>query len=282
VSEPPLISNLRQGWADILPNFNRAGIRDDEGREAASSSLTLLSLIDWPLLALAILTLIGAGAIQGSTGFGFNMLAAPILAVIDPIFVPGPMLMMAGLVCIGGMLREAPSIDRKGLTYALTGRLIAAAIAVFCLGLLNEATFSIVFGAMVLFAVLLSMAGLKIIATPATLFAAGTASGFMGTLTSIGAPPMAMVYQNAQGPVMRATLNTFFVVGAAISLVALTLSGNMDGSDFVLAAILTPFAFIGFFFSHWGRKLVDKGRVRLVVLTISTVSAFILIARQFI
>jgi uncharacterized membrane protein YfcA len=133
---------------------------------------------------------------------------------------------------------------------------------------------------MVLAAVLLSLAGLKIIATPANLFAAGSASGFMGTLTSIGAAPMAIVYQHSTGPVMRSTLNTFFVVGGVISLAALTLTGHMGWKEYMLAAFLTPFALIGFLFSHWGRRLVDKGRVNAVVLTISAASALILIVKQ--
>ncbi len=73
--------------------------------------MAVLSLVDWPLLVLAALALIVAGAVQGSTGFGFNMLAAPVLAVINPAFVPGPMLLIAGLVCFGGMLSEARFID---------------------------------------------------------------------------------------------------------------------------------------------------------------------------
>lgn len=244
--------------------------------------MNVLPLIDWPLLVLAAVALVGAGAIQGSTGFGFNMLAAPILAVIDPVFVPGPMLLMAGLVCVGGMIREAGFIDAKGLTYSLAGRLIAAGMAVLCLGLLDEATFSIVFATMVLLAVALSLLGLKIAATPRALFLAGSASGFMGTLTSIGAPPMAIVYQNSSGPVMRATLNTFFVAGSAISLAALFIGGGMKGEDFLLAAIMMPFAFVGFAFSYWGQKIVDKGRVRIVVLAVSALSAIVLIARQMI
>jgi len=252
----------------------------DGDASVAGVPLTFLNLVDWPLLALAIFALISAGAVQGSTGFGFNMLAAPILAVIDPIFVPGPMLMIAGLVCVGGMIREAGFIDRKGLALSLTGRLIASVVAVLCLGLLDEATFSLVFGVMVLLAVALFMAGLKIRPTHPALFTAGAASGFMGTLTSIGAPPMAIVYQDAPGPVMRATLNTFFVVGAGISLVALALGGQMNWSDFGLAALLAPFAFLGFFLSRWGRNFVDKGRLRIVVLTSSTASALVLIAKQ--
>nr|WP_309082915.1 sulfite exporter TauE/SafE family protein [Chelativorans sp.] len=236
--------------------------------------------IEWPLLALAVAALLTAGAVQGSAGFGFNMLAAPILAVIDPVFVPGPMLIIAGLVCIGGAVREASSIDVRGLGFSLAGRVIAAVLAVLCLGLLDEATFSLVFGTIVLVAVLLSVLGLRIAATPGTLFAAGAASGFMGTLTSIGAPPMAIAYQNSAGPVMRSTLNAFFVFGMVISVTALFLSGNAEWGDVVLAAILAPFAFVGFLFSRWGRAFVDKGRVRVVVLAISTASAVILIARH--
>jgi len=243
--------------------------------------LDFLTLVDWPLLVLAVVALIAAGAVQGSTGFGFNMLAAPILAVIDPVFVPGPMLLIAVSVCVGGMLREAKFIDRRGLAFSLSGRVVSASVAVFALGLLDEATFSLVFGVMVLVAVGLSIAGLRITATPVNLLAAGTISGFMGTLTSIGAPPMAMVYQNAPGPVMRSTLNAFFVFGGVISLVALAIGGHMDWTDVGLASILAPFAFFGFFFSHWGRKLVDGGHLRVVVLVVSTFSALILISKQF-
>jgi uncharacterized membrane protein YfcA len=240
--------------------------------------VSFLGLVDWPLLVAAVVALIFAGAVQGSTGFGFNMLAAPILAIIDPAFVPGPMLTVAVLVCIGGVIREHKAIDRRGLAFSLSGRVITATLAVLCLGLLDERTFSIIFGVLVLFAVGLSLLGLRINATPWTLFGSGAVSGFMGTLTSVGAPPMAMVYQNAEGPVMRSTLNAFFVVGGAISLVALALSNNMTLDQLILAAVLTPFAFIGFFFSGWGRRLVDSGRVRVVVLTVSTLSALVLIA----
>lgn len=244
--------------------------------------LDVFMSIEWPLLVLAVAALLIAGVVQGSAGFGFNMLAAPVLAVIDPIFVPGPMLIIAGLVSVGGAVREAASIDGKGLGFSLAGRVIAAVLAVLCLGLLEEATFSLLFGAIVLIAVLLSLFGPRIAATPGTLFAAGAASGFMGTLTSIGAPPMAIAYQNSDGPVMRSTLNAFFVVGTAISIVALFVSGNAGWGDLALAAVLAPFAFIGFLFSRWGKAFVDKGRVRTVVLAVSTFSALVLIARQLI
>ena len=76
-------------------------------------------LFSLPGLA-AILTVFCAGAIQGATGFGFNMLAAPLLAIIDPAFVPGAMLLMATAVCIGGAIqeRQALRVDDVGVVAA--------------------------------------------------------------------------------------------------------------------------------------------------------------------
>jgi uncharacterized membrane protein YfcA len=237
-------------------------------------------LLSLPAIAAAV-ALILAGAVQGSTGFGFNMLAAPMLAVINPAFVPGPMLAMAMVVSAGGMVREWSDINHADLTCALTGRLLSAGAAAFCLGLLSQAAFEAVFGFGVLFAVVLSLVGLRIEATRPSLFLAGALSGFMGTLTSIGAPPMAMVYQNTGGARMRATLNAFFVVGSVISIAALWLAGGFGPGDIVLAATLLPFALVGFLFSGWGKQIVDRGQVKMVVLVVSTASAVILLARAF-
>ncbi len=229
----------------------------------------------------AAFALIIAGTVQGSTGFGFSMLAAPVLAVIDPAFVPGPMITMAVVVSAAGMVREWSDVNRQDLVFSLAGRLIAAGAAAFCIGLLSPDAFAAVFGFAVLLAVALGLLGLKIKTTRTSLFLAGTLSGFMGTLTSIGAPPMAMVYQNTGGARMRATLNTFFVAGGIISIAALIVAGTYRLADLVLAGSMLPFAFAGFLLSNWGRRLVDRGRIKWIVLIVSTASAIVLLFRAF-
>ncbi|RWR29285.1 sulfite exporter TauE/SafE family protein [Sinirhodobacter populi] len=238
-------------------------------------------LISWPGLA-AIVTVILAGAIQGSTGFGFNMLSAPLLAIIDPAFVPGAVVTVSTLVCVGGALTERRAIDWRDLRHALSGRLVAALLATFAIGLMTPRAFSLVFGIAVLLGVVLSLAGLRFACTPRNLFGAGLISGFMGTLTSIGAPPMAMVYQDADPARMRATLNAFFVVGGGISLVALWTGGHYGAHDVALAAVLLPFALVGLLLSGWGRRLVHRGRVKKIVLTVSAVSAAVLLWRALV
>lgn len=241
----------------------------------------MMELLLSPQGIAAAVALILAGAVQGSTGFGFNMLAAPMLAIIDPAFVPGPMLAMAIAVSAGGTVREWSDVNRQDLAFSLTGRLLAAGAAAFCLQLLSPDAFAAVFGFGVLFAVALSLAGLRIETTRSSLFLAGVLSGFMGTLTSIGAPPMAMVYQDAGGARMRATLNAFFVVGGIISIGALFVVGSFGLSDLLLAATMLPFAFLGFLLSGWGRRLVDRGHVKAIVLIVSAASALVLLLRAF-
>ncbi|MFT3690375.1 sulfite exporter TauE/SafE family protein [Paenirhodobacter sp.] len=238
-------------------------------------------LLSWPGLA-AIVTVIAAGAIQGSTGFGFNMLSAPLLALIDPAFVPGAVVAVSTLVCIGGAVSERSAIDWRDLRYALSGRLIAALFATFAIGLMTPRGFSLVFGLAVLLGVVLSLAGIRFRCTPRNLFGAGLVSGFMGTLTSIGAPPMAMVYQDADPARMRATLNAFFVVGGVVSMVALRAGGHFGARDVALAAALLPFALAGLLLSGWGRRLVHKGHMKRIVLTVSAASATVLLWRALI
>ena len=48
----------------------------------------------------------------------------------------------------------------------------------------------------------------------------------MGSITSIGGPPMALVYQHRTGPELRATLALFFVFGSSLSILLLTWSAR--------------------------------------------------------
>ncbi len=227
----------------------------------------------------AILAVIVAGAIQGSTGFGFNMLAAPVLAVISTRYVPGAVVLISTVVCIVGALQERRAVVWSDLGFALTGRFVAACLATLLMGVLSDDAFSLIFGLSVLLAVVLSLFGVPIPKTRATLGIAGTISGFMGTLTSIGAPPMALVYQDSDPAQARPTLNAFFVVGGLLSLAALSLGGHFGRTDILLGLGLLPFSLIGLWLSVVWRGRISRSHVKRIVLIVSSASAAILLWR---
>jgi uncharacterized membrane protein YfcA len=129
----------------------------------------------------------------------------------------------------------------------------------------------------VLFAVAISLTGWHIRPTTSTLVGAGMTSGVMGTLTSVGGPPMALVYQREQAATLRSTLAGFFVFGASLSLAALVVSGELGQRQLVDGAVLLPGLLVGLALSRLLRPYLDRGWTRSAVLALSAATAMALV-----
>lgn len=220
----------------------------------------------------AAIVAVGA-CVQGSIGFGLNIIAAPVLIIIDPRLVPGPTLVTALVLTVLIARREWASIDLARLRWALVGRVpgsIAGAVAVTAL---SERGLGLTLASLVLVAVLISAAGWQVRPGPRTLLGAGAASGFMGTVTSIGGPPMALVYQGARGSELRGNLSGFFVVGVFLSLGLLTALGEFGIAELEASLALLPGLLVGFALSGPARRFLDRGHTRPAVLGLAAVSA---------
>ena len=116
--------------------------------------------------------------------------------------------------------------------------------------------------------------------TPGLTVGAGAVSGFMGTATGVGGPPMALLYQRVSPRVVRATLSAYFSVGTVLSIIALTLAGDLTARQWRLGALLLPGVVIGLAVSPWLRRHVDGPRFRPILLAICAASAVLLLAEQ--
>lgn len=225
------------------------------------------------ILVVAFCVVALAACVQASVGFAYALLAAPLLALVSPAFVPGPVIFSSFLLCTLTALRERASIDWRGVTLALAGRLPGSVLAGLALGLLPRASYELIFGALVLLAVLLSLRSKGVRATRPALLTAGFASGLIGTLTAVGGPPIALVYQNASGPALRATLNAFFAIGSPISLAVLAYAGHFGRDHALMGIAVMPAVGLGFAASSYTRGAIDRGRVRAFVLAIAALSS---------
>lgn len=227
-----------------------------------------------PLDALLAFAIVAAGAaVQASVGFGMGLVAAPFLVLIDPAFVPGPSLTAGLVLTLLVAHRERHALDFHGLKYAIAGRIAGTVPAALLISVISAGAFETVFAGMVILAVVLSASGVTFEPTPRRAAIAGALSGFMGTLSSIGGPPMALLYQNAEGPRFRSTLAGFFSVGVVISLVALVAVGRFRLTDLLLAAVLIPGGLGGFALSRFVAPWMDRRGVRPFVLGLSFLAA---------
>lgn len=230
------------------------------------------------LLLAGLAVLIGA-AVQGTIGLGLGLVAAPVMALLDPTLVPGTILLVTGLLPLLTGMREREGIDWRGLRFALLGRLPGTAIGVYVVVTQPPAVTAVLVAVVVLGAVALSATTWHARPTPRALLVGGAASGIGATTTSIGGPPVAILYANSSGQTLRSTMAVFFFVGAMISCAALALGGEIGTRELARAAVLLPFMICGFLLSGPLRKRVDAGGLKKAVLILCAVSATVLLLR---
>lgn len=203
----------------------------------------------------------------------------PILLLIEPRFVPGPLLFASIGLTLLLTHRERRGVRVSDLKWSLSGRVLGIAVAAAALAIVPAPRLAILFGALVLLAVGLSATGLHMPVRPGTLFGAGILSGFMGTTVSIGGPPMALLYQRQSGPQIRGTLSAYFVVGVTLSLIGLHLVGRFGVEEFLLALALLPGIGVGFLVSRHTARALDVRSLRTAILAVSAVSAMLVLLR---
>lgn len=223
--------------------------------------------------------LIGA-AVQGSGGIGLGLIAAPVVSLLDPTLMPGTLLITTALLPALMLVSEWRHVDLRGVSWALVGRVVGTVGGVWVVATLSPDTLGLVVGVMVLVAVALTVSAVRLRPTVATLTGAGVVSGIAGTATSIGGPPIALVYQHDPGPRVRASLSAYFLVGVAMSLTGLSIGGQLDQRDVVAGVSLLPFVMIGFLLARPLRRMVDGARLRVVLLSVVTVSGIVVIVQS--
>ncbi len=233
------------------------------------------------LLWIAITAIIAVGAfLQATLGFGMALLAAPLLALLDPSLIPGPMLLTSALLTLLMTRREWHAVRGRDLGWSLGGRVIGIVVALAVMDRISTNGMDLLFGAIVLGAVLMSAGGMSFRLTPGTLWHAGMVSGLMGTVTSIGGPPMALIYQNERGPEVRGTLSAYFLVGTILSVMGLAWAGRFGLLELRTGLMLCPGVILGYLASRRALGFMDRRGLRPAILAMAAASGLVVILRQ--
>ncbi|WP_112322029.1 sulfite exporter TauE/SafE family protein [Oceanibium sediminis] len=235
---------------------------------------------DLNLYAISFVVIVVAAVAQSSFGLGFGVVAAPVLALIDPGMLPGPLLVLAMLTSLMVLIRDRKDVRFGNLSYALVGRVVASVLGAFSASMLGEREFMMLFAVLILLAVALSLTGRRVLPTRRNLFLAGSASGYMGTITSVGTPPMALVYQHSPGAEVRANMSAFLTIGALVSILSLMGFDAFDMTEMIFAVSLTPALVLGFLASGYIKTYIDNGWMRPSMLVLCVLASLTLLAKS--
>ena len=236
--------------------------------------------MDTRSIILIFLIVTGASALQGAVGYGLNVIAAPLLMLINPGMVPGPIMASAFVLTVLMVWRNRDGIDLRGVRWMAFGMIPGTALASYILPFIPVRALSFVLAGLVIGGVILSLTGLKFPPWRSILLAAGFVSGVGGTLASIGGPPVALVNQDLPGPRLRATLATYFILSAMFAILGLVLAGHFGGSELALSAVMLPGVVVGFLLSGPLAVYLDRGYTRYAILGISGLAGVLLIIQQ--
>ena len=231
------------------------------------------------LLVSGIAVVLGA-LVQSGVGLGLGVVAAPVVTLLDPALMPGSMLVAGAFLPVLILAREASHTDWPGVSWALAGRVVGTAGGIWLLTTVPVQALGILVGVAVLAVIAAGSLGLELPRNHWTLLGAGVVSGTTGTATSIGGPPVALLYQREHGARVRATLSLFLFAGNSLAIAALAVTGHMTARDVEAGLIFLACAGVGLVAAARFRRFIDAGRIRAALLVTASASAIILIAHS--
>jgi uncharacterized protein len=224
--------------------------------------------------------LLGA-VVQSSVGLGLGMVAAPVLVILEPSLMPGALLVTNATMALLTLTADWRHVDWGGLSWALPARVLGSVAGAWVVIVLDPRLLGGAVGLMVLLAVAASVWGdVRVGLRPATLMTAGTLSGVTGTATTIGGPPMALLYQHEPADRVRGTLGAYFLLGTVLSLLVLAAAGEFGVTHLKTGLLLFPCVAAGYLVGRPVRRRFSTAGLRTALLTVVTASGLLLLTRS--
>src|SRR5699024_567362 len=148
--------------------------------------------------ALALTVAISA-FIQGATGMGFAMIAAPVVALLDPGLIP--VLLLVLMIPLNAYIawRERSAIDWRGVRWISVGRFAGTFGGLWILLVVSAHALSLRIGLAAVLAVAGAFLASSFFTCRASLATVGVITGVTDTATGVGGRPLALAYQLGPG-----------------------------------------------------------------------------------
>ena len=216
--------------------------------------------------------------LQSAVGFGMAVVAAPVIVFIRPEWVPYVLVITALPLCLINAWDQRHGLQPRDMIVPMLTRIPGTVLGTWLLLYMSTVWLQIAVSFCVLLAVLVSARSVHFDATPARLGWAGLIGGFMGTTTSIGGPPLALVMQHGSPLTVRANLSLYFAFSVLTSITGYTLAGMLDRHILLVSLSFLPCPLLGFAVGVRSRAWVDRGKFRYALLGVCSVAAVLALA----
>lgn len=229
------------------------------------------------LIILNIIILVSA-FVQAFTGFGFALIATPILFFfIDPKIAIVLIVCVGTFILIGLTVVYRKHIDVRRALYLSAGSLIGIPAGSYLLSVLSPTHIKIVVACVVIVLSVLLMANRFPYLRPFRFWhlTIGGVGGLLTTSTSMGGPPL-VLFLLSQNLTKNEFLGTISATGCVASVFSIGLYGVMgliDGEILKISAAALPMLALGLFLGTLALRKIDNKRFRYLAIAIVFASA---------
>ena len=236
-----------------------------------------MSVLEYLLAALFVAA--GAGT-QACIGIGMGLIAGPVLVVIDPTAVPGPILMIAGGINLRNAIADRASLNKSALRRQLLAAPIGLVAGLALLSALSDRSLAIAVSLFVLLAVAVQAIGTRPPEGRLAEYAAGAGTAFSSSVAAVPGPVYAVFASHWQPAALRATLATYMLIVGTVIISAQSVMGDFGLEQLWLALGLLPAVALGLPIGRWLRPRLIGPRFRAIVLGVASTSAIVVLIRQ--
>jgi uncharacterized protein len=222
------------------------------------------------------------GALQSTLGFGASFTLVPALAVIAPELLPGAVVVAIVPMSLLMIWRDRRGMDGWAVGRVGLGRLPGIVAGGVVVALLPMRWLTVTIAVVLLGAVTSVAAGWRLSVTRPREVVAGAVSGLTGTAAALGGPPLAVLYRETTGPVLRPTLAAVWLVGTAPVLLSLHLAGSLTAVQAEVGMILGLAMVAGLTAAAPGLHRIDDVMLRRLVLGWAAVGAVMAMGRAIV
>lgn len=236
------------------------------------------TVVDAVQLAAVFLVILIASATQAATGFGFSLVAVPLLTMAT-----GPRVAVVGSSLVALLLTAMTAVrDRSEVTWRPVSVVLVASAAgmpagLYALTMLPAPVLTATIAGVVLGFTALIWRGLRIPGGMPTFVAVGVLCGALATATGMNGPPLVATLQSLRYPPrpFRATLSAIFVGSGIIGTVGFALAGQLNGASGIVALTGVPAAIAGWYLGDAVFSRISAPVFRRVVLATLAATAVV-------
>ena len=228
-----------------------------------------------PDLVWIMLTVLVASSAQAVSGFGFALLAVPVMSLV---VAPQDAVIVATLLGAASAVGQS-FIDAHATEKVMARRLVISAIVGMPFGLLvftiaSEQAMRFILGMVVIVATILIAREFRLRGGRGVEFALGFVSGALSTSLSTNGPPLVFLLQSRglEPEAFRSTINTVFAFSGIASIAVFLVTGNITGEIALAAMWSLPVMGLAVVIGYRIRPLFPPHRFKWLVIALLLLS----------